>query len=54
MIVVFLVILISDSFHDYNKFLNDSENITYTLKPINVTSVSKSLSSLVKFYLRKD
>ena len=27
---------------------------TYTLKPTNVTSVSRSLKSLVNFYLRKD
>ena len=48
MIAVFLVILISNSFHDCDWFLNDLENITYTLKPTNVTSVSRSLSSYTK------
>ena len=29
MIAVFLVIIISNLFHDYDLYLNDSENITY-------------------------
>ena len=63
-VLVGLICIIFEMYNDECSVFGDTniefvsrlrlENITCILKQINITSVSKSLSLLVKFYLRKD